>query len=102
MQVSYIGIDDRVFDRAFGGRVATLSREQGSSVRRLAVLARVRPRRLNRILAGKTPASPAEYGRIVQALGVDRSTFDSDVLVDAQAAQLVSNAQAARWEKVFG
>lgn len=100
--MSYIGIDDRVFDRAFGGRVATLNREQGSSVRRLAVLARIRPGRLGRILAGKRPASPAEYGRLVQVLGVDKAAFDADVLVDAQAAQLVQQANDARFDEVFG
>lgn len=83
------------FDTALGAALTTTMQAQGWSVQKVAVFARLRPRTVRRILAGKTSAGTVQLHRLLRVLQLDYAATTRTAYIEAQVAQLAADTEAA-------
>lgn len=72
-------MDPKTYDKALGAALSEVAVEVHGSIRQAAVLARLRHRRVRRILAGRAPAGPVELKRLAVVLQLDWAAFEERV-----------------------
>lgn len=104
--MDFIGLAPRHFDTALGGILTAAVSAQGWDARKVAVFARLRPRVVRRILAGRTSAGTVQLRRLLLAMPLDHDATIRAAYVEAQVAQLAADTEAAerngRTRSVFG
>lgn len=97
-RVNFITMDPKIYDLTLGAAFAETAIERGWSIRRVAVFARLRPRRVRRVFAGKASAGPVEVKRLTAVLQLDWAVLEESVYVDAAVAQLAAETEARESE----
>jgi transcriptional regulator with XRE-family HTH domain len=93
--VDFIGLAPKHFDAALGAVLTAAMQTQGWSAQKVAVFARLRPRAVRRILAGKTSAGTVQLHRLLRVLQLDYAATMRAAYIEAEVAQLAADTEAA-------